>query len=217
MGAVTASLRAILAAAAAGLPPAADGRVQVVPAPTGCVAAIVGFTGHHVIAADVPADWVRTQCPRWAFEAPFGPAFVSAVAQRLAAKPGTLDLVLVADGTRPTGLALEPLAREAAARLLADAPNPRSSTAVYQTPDGRGHLVLGRGLEGRWEVAIEVEPEARGRGVGRGLALAARGMVEPGEPVFAQVAPGNVASVRAALAAGFRPFAAEILFWPVAR
>ena len=45
------------------------------------------------------------------------------------------------------------------------------------------------------------------------MALAARALLEPGELVFAQIAPGNVASLRAALAAGFRPVAAEILFF----
>ena len=73
--------------------------------------------------------------------------------------------------------------------------------------------MLGRGLEDRWEAAIEVVQDQRGRGLGRTLALAARALVGPGELVFAQIAPGNVASLRAALAAGFRPFAAEILFF----
>jgi GNAT superfamily N-acetyltransferase len=79
--------------------------------------------------------------------------------------------------------------------------------------DGQGLVLIGRGLEGRWEFALDVEPASRGRGIGRALASAARGLVGPGESVFAQVAPGNVASVRAVLAAGFRPFSAEILFW----
>jgi len=33
-----------------------------------------------------------------------------------------------------------------------------------------------------------------------------------GEPLFAQVAPGNAASLRAFLAAGFVPIGAEVLF-----
>jgi hypothetical protein len=33
-----------------------------------------------------------------------------------------------------------------------------------------------------------------------------------GEPLFAQVAPGNAASLRAFLAAGYRPVGAEVLF-----
>ena len=51
--------------------------------------------------------------------------------------------------------------------------------------------------------------------VGRALFAAARNMLAqlagPGEPLWAQVAPGNVASVRALLDAGYRPAAAEAL------
>jgi RimJ/RimL family protein N-acetyltransferase len=34
------------------------------------------------------------------------------------------------------------------------------------------------------------------------------------EPLWAQVAPANVASLRAFLAAGYRPVGAEVLFGP---
>jgi hypothetical protein len=73
---------------------------------------------------------------------------------------------------------------------------------------------MGRGVAGRWEVSLEVEPALRGFGMGRGLFAAARGLVPAGEHVWAQVAPGNAASIRAALAAGFRPMGAEVLLWP---
>jgi hypothetical protein len=36
-------------------------------------------------------------------------------------------------------------------------------------------------------------------------------MVPRDEPLFAQVTPGNVASVRALLAAGYTPIASEVL------
>jgi hypothetical protein len=75
-----------------------------------------------------------------------------------------------------------------------------------------GLLTLGRGVAGRWEVAVEVSRP--GRGLGRRLFAAARGLVD--EPVWAQVAPGNAASVRAVLAAGFRPVGAEALLIPAA-
>jgi len=63
-------------------------------------------------------------------------------------------------------------------------------------------------------VSIEVEPALRGFGLGRGLFTAARGLLPAGQHVWAQVAPGNAASVRAALAAGFRPVGAEVLLHP---
>jgi hypothetical protein len=64
---------------------------------------------------------------------------------------------------------------------------------------------------------VEVLPPPGGRtaqGLGRALALAARHLVPAGEPVFAQVSPGNAASLRAILAAGYRPLGSEVLFVP---
>jgi L-amino acid N-acyltransferase YncA len=73
-------------------------------------------------------------------------------------------------------------------------------------------VIVGRGLAGRLEVSIEIQPEHRGKRLGRAMANAARALVPPDEPLFAQVSPGNVASLRAFMAAGFRPICAEVLF-----
>ena len=48
--------------------------------------------------------------------------------------------------------------------------------------------------------------------LGGRLVAAARHLTPPGEPLFAQVAPGNAASLRVVEAAGFRPIGAEVLF-----
>jgi GNAT superfamily N-acetyltransferase len=72
-------------------------------------------------------------------------------------------------------------------------------------------VLIGRGVAGRWEVALEVEPGYRGKGLGRELAVAARHLVPDGAALWAQIAPGNAASVRAFLAAGYRPAGAEVL------
>jgi len=87
----------------------------------------------------------------------------------------------------------------------------RAGVRVWTTPDGTGLLVLGRGVCGRWEAALEVAPAARGRGLGTALAAAAPALV-PDAALWAQVAPANTASLRAFLAAGWRPVAAEVLF-----
>ena len=50
-----------------------------------------------------------------------------------------------------------------------------------------------------------------GGAIRRALADAARSLSD-GEPVFAQVSPGNVSSLRAFLAADYRPIASEVLF-----
>jgi RimJ/RimL family protein N-acetyltransferase len=93
----------------------------------------------------------------------------------------------------------------------------RPEVAVYadrQHGDPDGVLVVGRGVAERWELAYEVAPSAQGHGLGRRLAATASSLVPDGEPVFAQVAPGNVASVRACIAAGFQPVHSEVLFVP---
>jgi hypothetical protein len=87
----------------------------------------------------------------------------------------------------------------------------RTDVSVYQTEDGAGILTLGRGLAGRWEAGFEVTEEARNRGLGRGLAAAARHLIPPDEYLFLQVSPGNAASLRAVLAAGFIPLGSELL------
>jgi RimJ/RimL family protein N-acetyltransferase len=84
--------------------------------------------------------------------------------------------------------------------------------SVWTIDDDTGVLVVGRGLCNRWEIGYEIAPDARGKGLGRRLVAAARGLVPSGEPLWAQIAPGNAASMRSTLAAGFVPVAAEVLF-----
>jgi len=88
----------------------------------------------------------------------------------------------------------------------------RGGVEVLTDQEGAGVLILGRGLAGRRELAFEVAPERRNRGLGRLLVAAARHLTPPGEQLFAQVAPGNAASLRAVEAAGLRPLGAEVLF-----
>jgi RimJ/RimL family protein N-acetyltransferase len=88
----------------------------------------------------------------------------------------------------------------------------RDDVRAWQTTGGI--VTLGRGVAGRWEVATEVDPQCRGAGLGSRLASAARHLVPDGAPVWAQIAPGNAASVRAFLRAGFRPIGAEMLLPP---
>jgi RimJ/RimL family protein N-acetyltransferase len=76
---------------------------------------------------------------------------------------------------------------------------------------GGAVVVIGRGVAGRWEVGIEVDPGLRGRGLGRLAARAARHLVPGGGRLWAQISPGNAASVRTFLAAGFVPVGAESL------
>lgn len=68
--------------------------------------------------------------------------------------------------------------------------------------DGRGLVTIGTGLAGRTELSVETVSGDPGRGAGRELILGGLADVPTGTRVFAQVAPGNAASVRAFLPAG---------------
>jgi hypothetical protein len=98
--------------------------------------------------------------------------------------------------------------------------HPRVARALRYRSDVRvwasdhGVLILGRGLAGRWETAIEVHEASRNNGHGRALAIAARHLVPDGRPVWAQVAPGNAASLRTFLAAGYTPVGSEVILTP---
>jgi GNAT superfamily N-acetyltransferase len=203
----------LLQDAAMGAPPAADGVVEVWPAPVGAVDAVLAFTAHYVIAAGVDPDLVAARLPDGDLEAPMSPGFLGWLGERLGSVPGSLDVVLAAEGLggipplelRPVG---DPARHPRAARALRF----RGDLEVWTDPEGAGVLVLGLGLAGRREVSFEVDPARRNRGLGRLLVAAARHLTPPGAPLFAQVAAGNAASLRVAEAAGFRPIGAEVLF-----
>jgi GNAT superfamily N-acetyltransferase len=201
----------------AGRPPAEDGAVTVLPQPPGPVAGVLAFCGHHVVAADVDPAWVRARLPDGDLSAPVNGRFLDALADRLGRTYDNLDMVLVAPhapGAPPLDLhAVEP---DAAHDRVDRSLRFRRDVRTWATADGAGLLVLARGLAGRWEAAFEVEPGGRGRGLGRQLAASAAHLVPEGEPVFVQVAPGNVASLRAVLATGtYVPIGAEVMFAPV--
>ena len=209
-------LGAILADALGGRFPPADGGVTVLPQPSARDAGVLGFTAHAVVFADVDPDWVRAHIPRDDLGAPLQPPFLQALCARTGRVAGSIDTLCVAErlpGEPP--LALTPLHLGTGA----DEPghHPRIERAFSYRDDvrawaaGGGVVLLGRGVAGRWETAIEVDADRRGRGLGRALATAARHLVPAGEPLWAQVAPANAASVRAFLAAGFTPVGAEVL------
>jgi GNAT superfamily N-acetyltransferase len=176
---------------------------------------VVAFTAHHVIAAEIDESTIRQRLDPADLSQPMSAGFLLFLAGWLGADPGPIDIVMVA----PPGQGELELWRrddlhdhprvQRAARY-------RPDVAVYADcehgePDGV--LVIGRGVAGRCEMAYEVAPRARNRGLGRRLAASAGRYVD-GEPLYAQVSPGNVASVLACLAAGYRPIGAEVLFHP---
>lgn len=198
---------------AQGIHPPADGTIQIVPPARGAVAAVLAFTAHILIAADVTPEWLARHCPPGDLAAPLGPDLLGALQAETGVAAGCQDLVLVAQGEPGRlDLPLQP--------LPPTHPHPRVRRAHRYRADLRvfgaegGLLLLGRGFAGRWEAAFEVEPQARNRGLGRALVVAARHLIPPGEALFMQVAAGNAASLRAVLAGGFTPVGAEVLFVP---
>jgi len=181
------------------------------PQPGPRAAAVVAFPGVSVIAADVDPAWVAAQLPEEDLSAPLNPPFLRALEEKVGRRVNNIDIVLMtARLPGPPPLTLRELTGSDHPRVRR-AHRYRDDVRVWETESGRGVLILGRGLAGRWEVAVEVAPQARDRGVGRTLALAARHLVPEERPLWAQIAPGNAASVRAFLAAGYDPVGAEAL------
>ena len=208
---MTHPLAATLAALASGRYPPFDADVDVFGSPGGRSDVVFSFTGHNVIAADVDPQLVRAQLEPGNLSQPLRAPFLNWLGEQLGARPATLDAVLVATGTgagapadwRATNDRTHPRVREAT-RF-------RTVERVFDV-DGGGVVLLGRGVCDRREVGYEVEPGARNNGLGRRIVAGARGLVPAGEPLWAQVAPANAASMRSAMAAGFVPVAAEVLF-----
>ncbi|MGN9762835.1 GNAT family N-acetyltransferase [Streptomyces sp. SD31] len=207
------TLRDVLDAAGRGVFPPADGRTTVVPQPSPRHAGVLAFTAHSVVFTDEDPGWVYAalrdvDCD--ALAAPMNPRFLAALMERTGRTAETIDAVLVG----------APLPGEPPLALteIEEADHPRIAHARRRRDDVRawaaegGVLVMGRGVAGRLEVSVEVDENVRHRGLGRRLVTAARHLVT--EPLWAQVAPGNARSMRAFLAAGYRPVGAEALLHP---
>jgi len=82
----------------------------------------------------------------------------------------------------------------------------------YPDPHRSDLAIISRGIAGLTELSFEVEPGRRGQGGGARLAADALGVIPSGQLVIAAVAPGNAASVRALLSAGFVPLGSFQLF-----
>lgn len=202
-------LAAILADAAAGRFPPADGNVTILPQPSERDSGVISFTAHAVIFTAADPSWVAGQLPPDDLSGPLSPPFLVSLCTHTGRTAGSMDMLTCST----------PLPGPAPAELtpVSGKQHPRVARALLHRDDVRvwqaegGVVIVGRGVAGRWEVAIEVDREHRGRGLGRELAAAARHLVPAAEPLWAQIAPGNAASVRAFLAAGYRPVGAEVL------
>jgi GNAT superfamily N-acetyltransferase len=203
------SLAGLLAGAARGRFPAADGGVTIEAQPSPRDAGVIAFTGHTVIFTDADPAWVRRLLPPGELGAPLSPAFLQALADRTGRRAQGVDLLAIAGALPGDPLVELTPTSDLSHPRLARADRARDDVRAW-TADG-GVVTIGRGVGGRWETAIEVDPDRQGRGLGRRLARAARHLVPAGATLWAQIAPGNAASVRAFLAAGYGPAGAEAL------
>lgn len=202
----------ILDNAARGIFPPSDGTVTVLPQPSHRDAGVLSFSAHAVVFTDEDPAWVRETLAAAVVDplaAPLSPGFLTALEQRTGRLVTNIDLLTVAGrlaGEPP--LPLQEIQDREHPRIVR-ALRYRDAVRAWTVPGGL--LVLGRAVAGRWEAAIEVEPEGRGRGLGRALALSARHLLPEGDALWAQQAPGNATSVRVFQAAGYRPVGAEAL------
>jgi GNAT superfamily N-acetyltransferase len=209
-------LAGLIAAAAAGRFPVADGSWRRVPPWRPEVEGIVAFTGHAVLAVapDIP-DRRLVTLGADGFGGAHNPRLITALAG-----PGgwidSLDILMAGRGSgrpdAPPRLADRPdlatLPRAAFAARIRDQPRPLGYADRRRT----ALAVISRGIAGLTELGFELEPGHRGHGGGTELVRDALTAVPAGELVLAAVAPGNAASVRALLSAGFVPLGSVQLF-----
>jgi GNAT superfamily N-acetyltransferase len=204
------TLADILAGASAGHLPQPGAGPTVVSQPSQRDAGVIAFTGHSVIFADVDESWIQSRLPKDDLSASLNPPFLSALEERMNRRVDNIDMLALASPCRdrPSIQLLEATVDEHP--RIERARRYRDDVRVWTCPGGI--LIIGRGVAGRWEVAIEIDPACQGRGLGRALARAARHLTK--HSLWAQIAPGNAASVRSFLAAGYIPLGAEALLTP---
>ncbi|GAB2561144.1 GNAT family N-acetyltransferase [Kribbella endophytica] len=198
-----------------GVFPDPDLATSVVPAPSARETCVIGLTGHLVVAADVTPEWIAEHLDLTDLAAPLNPPFLHALEQFTGREVNGIDAMLlapaIADEAERAELVagLTPFTDESHPRIRR-ARRYRDEVRAYTTSDG-GLVLTGLGLAGRQEVALEVTEGSRGRGIGRHLARAARALVPVDTHIWAQVTPGNAASLRMFLAAGYVPVGSEAL------
>jgi hypothetical protein len=182
------------------------------------VEAVLAFTGHAVlaVAADVSDDRLVTLGVDG-----YGGAHHPRVLLDLAGPDGWIDSLDALLARRSPGGPTELVERPD----LLDRPRVRFASAirddvhVYGRRNGRSTTLatVSRGIGGLFEISAELDENERGRGAGANLVEQAVATVPRGEVVVAAVAPGNTASLRAFLRAGFSPLGSVQVLRPARR
>ena len=177
--------------------------------------AVVAFTGHAVLAVHHDTtDETLAALGAGGFGGAHDPRLIAA----MAGPHGwidSLDVLLASRGSGTAGsssrlvprpdLVTHPRVQFAAAA--------REDLQVFGHEDGRRSsvVIVARGVAGLCEISFELDPGQRG-GAGTALVQDALRLVPEGELVVAAAAPGNAASLRALLSAGFVPLGSLQLF-----
>lgn len=198
-------------------PTPVNGTVEVFPAPAGPCDAVVAFTGHAAVAADVPESWVRDHLsgggsgghPQEALSV----SFLGALSDRLGAPPAAVSVLLTAP--RPSGPTPMVELRDSE-HQDADWAADRTEVRCYEDEGGDGVLNLGLGPGGRWDVWMGFvgasRPVMSPRGLGKGRVLLETARAHAPDVLFASVPSSNARALRAFEAGGFRAIGAEVLF-----
>lgn len=207
-------LRAVLGAAACGVLPAADGDVELVSTPTGGCAAVIAFTGHTLIAAAAPQRWVREHLAAGHaaeddHHAAVSPHFLTGLASHLGAPPTGQSVLFGAP----------PVEQCTTDRIRGRDDHPagwaehRSGvrTVGFDGALASGTISVGQGLAGRWDTWLRLDDTVADAAAPELLA-AAMTLIPARTPLFTSVPVHAARSIRVALAAGFTPIAAEVLF-----
>lgn len=176
------------------------------------------MTGHGYLCLDdgheVPRPWHDLASD--GFGGLSDPRVVTALAGPQAAREDidSLDVLLVSmptAGRRPTDRHVLIESTRTDHPRVEFARRLRDDVRVLEPATPSGDLaVIATGLAGLTEISLEVDPARRGHGHGTELVRSVLSELatndrSPSEPVVAMVAPGNAASLRCLLAAGFTP------------
>jgi len=195
-------------------PPVDGGWHRVTPWKQG-LEAVVAFTGHAVFAVDAATT---DESLAGLGADGFGGAHDPRLVAELAGPRGwidSLDALLVGRGlgSEPTSSRLVSRPDLASHPRVHFAATNRADVRVFglEDPEQSSVVVLARGVAGLPEISFELDPDDRG---GAGAALVRDGLrlVPDSELVCAAAAPGNAASLRALLTAGFVPLGSLQLF-----
>ena len=198
-------LAEVLRRAAHGEFPPVDGIAELMPPDGDGIRAVVSFTGHACVLSELE----QSEFDGLPFDG-YGGATNPKTLLRIAdgAEIGMTDVVLVRSGAAGTSPLAERDDLEEHPRVRRARHHRRN---VQVLGDERGFVTIGAGFVGRTELSVELLDTEHSRGAGRSLIDGGLRAIPDDQLVFAQVSPGNAASLRAFLSCGFVPIGSEVL------